>query len=241
MKRILLMVFSNIFRVIPMWIKLCYRAAHADKYTDEEHNKFFKYIVKRANIGGNVTIKSYGQENIPKENGFMFFPNHQGLYDVLAIVDGCPNPLSVVYKMELKDIPFIKQIASCMKAFFIDRDDVRQSMKVIVDVSNEVKKGRNYLIFPEGTRSKNGNNVGEFKGGSFKAATKAKCPIVPVALIDSFKPFDTKSIKQVTVQVHYLEPLVYEEYKDMKTNEIADEVRRRIVEVIEKNKKDVDN
>ena len=58
---------------------------------------------------------------------------------------------------------------------------MRQAMKVIIDVSKEVEKGRNYLIFPEGTRSKNGNKIGTFKGGSFKAATKAKCPIVPVA------------------------------------------------------------
>ena len=236
MKRILMMVFRNIFRILPMWIKLCYYAAHPDKYTDEQHNKMLKYIVKRANIGGNVQIISTGQENIPKENGFMFFPNHQGMYDMLAILDTCPNPLSVVYKIELKDIPFLKQVASCVKAFFIDRDDVRQSMKVIVSVAEEVAKGRNYVIFPEGTRSKDGNNVGDFKGGSFKAATKTKCPIVPVALIDSFKPFDTNSIKPVTVQVHYLEPLYYEEYKNMKTTEIAEEVRRRIVEKIEQNK-----
>ena len=238
MKRILLMVFRNIFRVVPMWIKLCYMAAHPDKYTDEQHNKMFKYIVRRANIGGNVTIKSFGVENIPKESGFMFFPNHQGMYDVLAIIDCCPIPFSTTYKKELKDVPFLKQIASCMKAFYIDREDVRQSMKAILAVAEEVKKGRNYLIFPEGTRSKDGNNVGDFKGGSFKAATKTKCPIVPIALIDSFKPFDTNSIKPVEVQVHFLEPMYYEEYKDMNTNEIAAEVRRRIVEVIEKNKKE---
>ena len=168
----------------------------------------------------------------------MFFPNHQGMYDVLAMIDSCPNPFSVVYKIELKDIPFIKQIAACMKAFFIDRDDVRQSMKVIIDVTQEVKKKRNYLIFAEGTRSKNGNVLGEFKGGSFKAATKAKCPIVPVALIDSFKPFDSHSLKPVEVQVHYLKPLYYEEYKDMKTVEIAEEVKRRIEKAIEEHKTD---
>ena len=233
MKRILLMVFRNILRVPFLWIKLCYYAAHADKYTDEQHNKLFKYIVSRANIGGNVVIKSYGQENIPEKNGFMFFPNHQGMYDVLAMIDCCPKPFSVVYKKELKDIPFLKQIAACMKAFFIDREDVRQSMKVIIEVAQEVEKGRNYLIFPEGTRSKNGNQVGEFKGGSFKAATKTKCPIVPVALIDSFKPFDSHSIKPVEVQVHFLKPLYYDEYKDMKTVEIAEEVKRRIEEKIE--------
>lgn len=238
MERILMMVFRNIFRVPFMWIKLCYRAAHSDKYTDNEHNEFFKYIVKRANIGGNVTIKSYGQENIPEEDGFMFFPNHQGMYDALAMIDSCPKPFSLVYKIELKDIPFLKQIAKCMKAFFIDRDDVRQSMKVIMAVSKEVEKGRNYTIFPEGTRSKNGNKLGEFKGGSFKAATKVKCPIVPVALIDSFKPFDSHSLKPVEVQVHYLKPLYYDEYKDMKTTEIAEEVQSRIEKVIKENKKD---
>lgn len=238
MERILMMVLRNILRVPFMWVKLCYRAAHSYKYTDKQHNEMFKYIVKRANIGGNVIIRSYGHANIPRENGFMFFPNHQGMYDVLAIIDSCPNPVSVVYKIELKDIPFIKQIAKCMKAFFIDRNDVRQSMKVIIDVAQEVKNGRNYLIFPEGTRSKNGNQLGEFKGGSFKAATKAKCPIIPVALIDSFKPFDSHSLKPVEVQVHYLEPLYYDEYKDMKTTEIAEEVKRRIEKVIEENKKD---
>ena len=238
MERILMMVFRNIFRVPFMWIKLCYRAAHSDKYTDKEHNEFFKYIVKRANIGGNVTIKSYGQENIPEEDGFMFFPNHQGMYDALAMIDSCPKPFSLVYKIELKDIPFLKQIAKCMKAFFIDRDDVRQSMKVIMAVSKEVEKGRNYTIFPEGTRSKSGNKLGEFKGGSFKAATKVNCPIVPVALIDSFKPFDSHSLKPVEVQVHYLKPLYYDEYKDMKTTEIAEEVQSRIEKVIKENKKD---
>lgn len=238
MERILMMVFKNIFRVPFMWIKLCYRAAHSDKYTDNEHNEFFKYIVKRANIGGNVTIKSYGQENIPEEDGFMFFPNHQGMYDALAMIDSCPKPFSLVYKIELKDIPFLKQIAKCMKAFFIDRDDVRQSMKVIMAVSKEVEKGRNYTIFPEGTRSKSGNKLGEFKGGSFKAATKVNCPIVPVALIDSFKPFDSHSLKPVEVQVHYLKPLYYDEYKDMKTTEIAEEVQSRIEKVIKENKKD---
>lgn len=70
-----------------------------------------------------------------------------------------------------------------------------------------------------------GNKLLEFKGGSFKAATKAKCPIIPIALIDSFKPFDTNSIAPVTVQVHFLEPIYYEEYQNMKTTEIAKEVK----------------
>lgn len=235
MKRILMMVFRNILLVPYMWIKLCYHASHVDKYTEEEHYKMLRYITYRANKGGNVIIDVHGQENIPKENGFMFFPNHQGMYDVLAIIDACPKPFSVVAKKEVANVPFLKQVFACMKAYMLNREDVRQAMEVIVNVTKEVKKGRNYLIFAEGTRSKKGNQIQDFKGGSFKSATKARCPIVPVALIDSFKPFDTNSITPVTVQVHFLEPLLYEEYKDMKTNEIAETVKERIQNKIKVN------
>ena len=152
------MVARNIFIVPFLWIRLCYHASHVDRYTEEEHQKMLKYIVKRANIGGNVEIKSFGQENIPKENGFIFFPNHQGMYDVLAIMDSCPTPFSVVAKIEVKNIPFLKQVFACLRALFMDRDDVRQSMKIIVEVAKQVQEGRNFIIFPEGTRSKNGNN-----------------------------------------------------------------------------------
>ena len=165
----------------------------------------------------------------------MFFPNHQGLFDVLAIIKACPVPFSVVAKKEVGDIPFLKQVFACMKAFIIDRAELKQSMQVIVNVIREVRAGRNYLIFAEGTRSKNGNHPGTFKGGSFKTATKTKCPIVPVALIDSFKAFDTGSTEKITVQVHILPPMYYEEYKDMHTTEIAEEVKRRNEKVIEEN------
>lgn len=232
MKRIIIMVLRNFFLVPFMWCKLCYYVSHVDKYTELERYELLKYIVKRANKGGNVTIKAYGQENIPQKDGFMFFPNHQGLYDMLAIIDACPKPYSAIIKKEAANIPFIKQCMACLKAYAIDREDIRQGMEVIIRVSKDVQNGRNFLIFAEGTRSKNGNHPLEFKGGSFKAATKAKCPIVPVALIDSFKPFDTGDISPVTVQVHFLEPIEYEEYKGMKTPEIAKEVKRRIEAVI---------
>ncbi len=232
MKRILLMVFRNILLVPFTWCRLCYHASHTEKYTEEEQYKMLRFITLRANKGGNVHIDVHGTDNLPEKNGFMFFPNHQGLYDVLAVIEACPRPFSVVAKKEIGNIPFLKQVFACMKAYMMDREDVRQSMQVIIDVTNEVKNGRNYLIFAEGTRSKNGNEIQSFKGGSFKAATKAKCPIIPVALIDSFKPFDTNTTAPVTVQVHFLEPIYYEEYKDVKTTEIAEMVKDRIEKTI---------
>ena len=232
MKRILLMVAYNILLVPVFWFKLCYYAKHVDKYTEEERYELLRFIDRRAIKGGRIVIDIHGQENYPKESGFMMFPNHQGLFDVLAIMQTCEKPFSVVMKKEVQNIPFLKQVFACMKAYAIDREDVRQSMKVIQQVAKVVQGGRNYLIFAGGTRTKNPNTVHEFKGGSFKSATKAKCPIVPIALIDSYKSFDTKSIEKIKVQVHILKPMLYEEYKDMKTVEIAAEVKRRIEAVI---------
>ena len=95
MRRILLMVLRNIFFVPVYWYKLCYHARHVDKYTEEEHYKLLKYIDHRANTSGNIHIEVHGQENIPEQDGFMFYPNHQGLYDVLAIMEACPRPFAV--------------------------------------------------------------------------------------------------------------------------------------------------
>lgn len=236
MKRILFMVLRNLIFVPYGWFKLCYYARHVEKYTEEERYAMLKYIDRRANWGGRITIDAHGVENIPEKDGFVFYPNHQGLYDVLAIMEPCPRPFSVVMKKEVANVPFLKQVFACMKAIALDREDVRQAMRVMLEVAEEVKKGRAYLIFPEGTRSKMGNRLLDFKGGSFKCAMKAKCPIVPVALIDSYKSFDTNSIEKLTVQVHYLKPLMYEDYKDMKSTEIAALVKKRIEDTIEQYK-----
>ena len=135
-------------------------------------------------------------------------------------------------KKELAEIPFLKQVKECTHSFAMDREDIKQSMEVILNVIKEVKKGRNYLIFPEGTRSKKGNQMLEFHGGSFKCATKSKCPILPIALIDSFKVLDQKGCKPLALQIHYLKPIPYEEYQDMNTVELAAMVRSRIESVI---------
>lgn len=228
MNRIVLMVLRNFWRVPAAWFKLCHYAKHTDKYSFEEKYSHIQYILKLAVTSGNIDLQVSGKENIPKEGGFLMCGNHQGLFDILAIAASCDRPMAAVLKQELNKIPFLKQVIACTKSYPMDRDDIRQSMKVILAVTEEIKKGRGFLIFPEGTRSRNGNQMLEFHGGSFKCATKSKCPILPFALIDSYKVLDQKGSKPVTVQLHYLKPISYEEYKDMNTTEIAEMVHKRI-------------
>ena len=233
MNRIVTMVLKNLPIVPGAWQKLCRYAKHPEKYSEEEMYRHIQYILKRAVRGGNIDLQISGTENIPKEGGFMLYANHQGMFDVLAVAATCDIPVGAVLKKELYDIPFLHQVAICTRSFPMDREDVRQSLTVIQSVIREVKAGRNYLIFPEGTRSRNGNQMGQFHSGSFRCATKSKCPIVPVALVDSFKVLDQKGSKPVTVQIHYLKPICWEEYGNLKTTELAALVKERIAQAIE--------
>lgn len=240
MKRIVIMFLKN-FYILPYYIiKLLYVStskSYAKKYNEEEVYAFIKRITKSANWGGKVKVEAYGLENLPDKNGYVMFPNHQGLYDVLTMLEVHPHPFTVVMKKELMQIPLLKNIFLALRALELDREDVRQSMTVILEMAKQVKQGRNFVIFAEGTRSRKGNKLQEFKGGSFKGAVKARAPIVPVALLDSYKVFDTHSVAPVTVQIHYLKPLYYEDYKDMKTVEIAkfvkEQIEKKIAEVEE--------
>ena len=228
MNRIVSMVLNNLFAAPPAWFKLCNYAKNTDKYPEAERWAHIQYILNRAISGGNVNLILTGLENIPAEGGYMMYANHQGMFDVLAIAATCPVPMGAVLKKELYNIPFLHQISLCTKSFSMDREDVRQSLTVIQSVTEEVKNGRNYLIFPEGTRSKLGNEMLEFHGGSFRCATKSKCPVIPVALIDSYKVLDEKGSKPVSMQLHYLPPIPYEEYQNMKPAELAALVKERI-------------
>ena len=229
--RIALMVIRKLYLVPFLFYKIWMAARHYQG----DYTKGFqlaKKISGHAIAAGNVTLEVHGIENVPKEDGFIFYPNHQGLFDILTFYKSCPKPFAVVIKKEAKDVILLKQVLQATGSQAMDRDDIRQSMQVINQVAKEVQEGRNYLIFAEGHRSKEGNKLLDFKGGSFKAAQKAKCPIVPCALINSFVPFDAKSIRPVTVTLIYMKPMYYDEYQHMNTNEIACEVKHRIEETI---------
>ena len=235
MNRIALMVLKNTFALPGLWTKLCQHAKNPDNYPEIERWRHIQKIMKAAIKAGNVELIVTGKENIPDKDGLLLVANHQGLFDVVGLVTAWDRILCCVYKHELKDLPLIKQIAASTKSYAMDRDDVRQSLTVIQGCTEQLKNGRNVLIFPEGTRSKNGNVMGDWHGGSFKCAVKAKADILPFCVIDTHKVLDQKGSKPISCQLHYLKPIPYEEYAGMKTTEIAAMVKERIQACIDKN------
>lgn len=231
MGRISFIILRMNVLVIYYFLKICGFAKKDPKDYEGIHQllqKACRIVLKK----GRITPIIEGIENIPEKDGFMYYPNHQGLFDVLMFLMSSPKSFAFVLKQELGNIILLKQIIAATGSLSMDRKDLRQSIRVINDVTEQVKNGRNFLIFAEGTRSKMGNKLNDLKGGSFKAACNAKCPIVPCALVDSYRPFDEKGIKPITVKLRYLKPIPYEEYKDMKSADLAKEVKTRIEEAI---------
>ncbi len=234
MNRIALMIFRNIFKFPGLYGKLCKYANTVGTYPEAEAYAHIHGMLKLGVESGNIDLHVTGKENIPTDGGFLMYSNHQGLFDVVAIVASCDTPISAVFKKEIENYPLIKQIATCLKGLPMDRKDPRQSLQVIQEVTKEVMAGRRYLIFPEGTRSKKGNEMIDFHGGSFRCAVKAKCPIIPICIVDGFKVFDVKGSKPVSCQVHYLPAIQPEEFEGMKANDVADLVKARIQEALDK-------
>ncbi|MEG0276669.1 MAG: lysophospholipid acyltransferase family protein [Coprobacillus sp.] len=235
MKRIVFLVIRLIYRVPGWLLKIRYYNKHLDETSFEERYGYMHKVIQKIDEKSRVTIECYGKENLPEEQGYLMTPNHQGLFDALILFDTHEKPFKAILKQELMKVFVLGNILRMIQFVAIDRDNLRQTMKAIKTATKEMQEGINYVIFPEGTRCRNKNKMLEFKGGTFKAAIDGKRTIVPVALIDCYKVFDDNTIAPVTTQIHYLKPVLYDEYKDMNSIELARYVQNRIQVCIEEN------
>lgn len=200
-----------------------------DEYNEEFRYRYVQYIAYVMQKTGKIKTEVYGEENLPKDGGYMMYPNHQGKYDVYGMISVHKEPCTFVMDVKKSNSIFIKQIVDVLEAKRLDKQNNRQAMKIINEVAKEVANGRKYILFPEGMYdNKKKNSLVEFKSGCFKICLKSKVPIVPVVLIDSYKPYNSWDIGEIKTQVHYLKPILFDEYKDMNTHQIAELVKRKI-------------
>lgn len=139
----------------------------------------------------NLTIE--GKENIP-EGPCAFYVNHQGYGDIPTMFKVCEGKqVGFVAKEDAKKIPFIGKWIDSTEGIFIKRGETREGLKAIKEGAEKLKNGYSLIIFPEGTRS-HCSDMGEFKPGSFKLATKAGVPIVPVTVNGTYHMFEDRDV-----------------------------------------------
>lgn len=233
MFRFYFVIFINLFRLPYIIGKMRWMSDYPEKYSEEERYRYAQHVVKLMQQTGGIYTEAYGTENLPEEGGYMMCPNHQGKYDAYGIIATHQNPCTFVMDKAKSYFIFVREALEMLQGKRLDVNDVRQAMTVIKEITEEVKNGARYILFPEGGYDDNGNTLQEFKAGCFKIALKSKTPVVPVALVDSYKVFNSNKHGCVTTQVHYLEPICYEEYKDMKTQQLALLVKERIQEKLD--------
>ncbi len=203
---------------------------HPQKYPLEKRYKKVTRVCKHVFRQLNCDMYVTGLENVPNET-CCFFPNHQSAFDALAIIVTLKQPTSFVCKKEIYKYFLLGRAARCIEAEFMDRDDLRQSLKLMMRVKDDlIAKNKNWVIFPEGTRNKEViAPILDFHHGSFKPAMSAKVPIVPVAIYGSFRALKTKpEFKRYPIQISFLKPIMPEEYEGKSTQEIATLVQKRV-------------
>ena len=175
-----------------------------DIFVNSIASKWAKDLLKLA--GAKVTV--IGAENVPLDRAVLFVSNHQGSFDIPILLGCIDKPKAFIAKVEMLKMPIICTWMKQMNCVFLDRHDLRQSLQVMNEAAEYLKKGYSMAVFPEGTRSK-GKTIGEFKAGSLRIAKKANVPIVPVTIKGSFKLMEQNGfiIKPAEVEIVISEPI----------------------------------
>ena len=186
--------------------------------------------------GGDETV--IGLEKVPTDRPVLFVGNHRSIFDILLAGSLITYPVGFVAKKELEHTP-IKIIMEEIHCLFLDREDPRQGLKTILTAIEYVKQGVSMFIFPEGTRCKVEGTFLPFHAGSFKIATKAKVPVVPVTIVNTGDLFEDHypRLKKVPVVIEFGDPI---ETADMDRNaqkELPDKVKAIMEETYRKNAK----
>jgi 1-acyl-sn-glycerol-3-phosphate acyltransferase len=188
--------------------------------------------------GAKVTV--IGEGNVPKDTPVLYIGNHRSYFDILLTYSRCPIRTGYIAKKEMEKIPLLSTWMRYLHCLFLDRKDIKQGLKTILTAVEKVKSGISICIFPEGTRNRNADETDmlPFHEGSFKIATKAKCPIIPIAINNSADIFEAHFPKMspAKVVVEYGKPIYPDELSKEDKKHIGEYTQNIIREMLIKNK-----
>ena len=159
---------------------------------------------------------------------------YQSNLDFFLLIAKIDIPFGFIAKIELEKIPFLRDWMRIINCLFINREDMRQQVEVILEGIKMLKEGKSMLVFPEGTRTRDGK-IMEFKAGSFKLATKSKVPIIPVTIDGTYKALEgnDNKLKAGDVYIYFHEPVMANELPKEEAGRINEYVRDIIKKPLE--------
>lgn len=178
-------------------------------------------------------VRHSGRENIPSEGGVLVVSNHQSHFDPPLVGMGCMRRMNYLARETLFDVTPLRWLINTLDAIPINRDGL--GLGGIKETLRRLKRGEMVLMFPEGTRTRDGD-VGAFRPGFTTLAVRSGAHILPVAIEGAHDAWPRwRSFPNLVgrIHVHYGRPLSPEETRRFPERELVEEVRNRVRQCLE--------
>ena len=187
-----------------------------------------------------VRLTVIGHENVPEDQAVLYVANHNSYFDIIITYSLCPNLTGYISKDTLGKVPLLNIWMRRLYCLFMNREDMKQSLKVILQGVEYIKQGISICIFPEGTRG-DSQKIAPFKNGSMKIAEKTGCPVIPVAISNSREILYNHMpvVKPAHVIVEYGKPIYPEELSKEDRKTLGTITQQVIQNMLDKNQKDI--
>ena len=187
-----------------------------------------------------VRLEVEGHEHVPEGEAVLYIGNHRGFFDVVATYSLCPSLTGYIAKSGIDRVPVLNLFMKRIYCLFLERDDVKQGLQVILQAISYVKSGISICIFPEGTRNKDREHPDAllpFKEGSFKIAQKTGCKIIPMAIHGSADILENHFpwVHKGTIRIRYGEPIIVSELEKEQQKKLGAYCRDIIAEMLNEN------
>lgn len=195
--------------------------------------KIVRHFLKRLLWISGVKVNVSGLSNIPENEAVLYVANHRSYFDILLGYTTVPTPTSFVAKKEMLRVPCISRWMKFLSCLFLDRENVREGLKTILQGIEQLKEGYSVFIMPEGTRNQE-NEMLPFHEGSFKLAEKSGCAIIPVAMTHTDDVFEKHIpwIRSTEVSIVYGKPVYMNTLEKEEKKFIGAKVRGIIEEML---------
>ena len=130
-------------------------------------------------------VKVIGRENLDPKQSYVFVANHQGAFDIFLVYGFLNQNIKWVQKQSLRKIPLVGKASEIAGHVFVDNSSAASRVATIQKAKKQIVDGVSIVMFPEGSRTRNGK-LGRFKRGAFQIAIDMKLPIVPITINGSY-------------------------------------------------------
>ncbi len=234
---IMVLMVVVIFLTLGSWRLLQIRIMPEGRERDMCVLKKVKAVMQRIMLAAGVTYEVEGLENIPEDEAVLYVGNHRSFFDIVIGYSLVKGPTGFISKDDLLKVPLLPRWMELLHCQFIDRNNLKQNLKIIINAIKLVKNGVSIWIYPEGSRSKGKDekDMLPFKEGSFKIAEKSGCKVIPVAMVNTREVLEAHFpwIHATHVKVKIGKPILLSELPEEQKKRAGAYTRELLISYIE--------